>query len=71
MLAYPLPEARALLSSKLDGARQRLSDAKEDAVFLRDQITTTEVNVARVFNWTVKRRREERERQAAEDKAKA
>ena len=29
----------------------------DDMGFLRDQITTTEVNMARVFNWDVKERR--------------
>lgn len=66
MLAYPLAEAHSLLSSKLTAARTRLSEAKEDAVFLRDQITTTEVSTARVYNHTVKRRREEREKAQAE-----
>lgn len=27
--------------------------------FIRDQLTTTEVNMARVFNWDVKRRQAE------------
>lgn len=65
MLAYPLVEASSLLSAKLSAAQKRLSEAKEDAVFLRDQITTTEVSTARVYNWTVKKRREERDRAAA------
>jgi len=60
MLAYPLDEARSLLNSKLEGARQKLDEAKEDQAFLRDQITTSEVNVARVYNYDVKRRKEKR-----------
>jgi len=31
--------------------------------FLRDQITTTEVNMARVFNWDVKDRRIKKEKE--------
>ncbi|GAA5904384.1 hypothetical protein JCM8208_004179 [Rhodotorula glutinis] len=60
MLSYPLPEAHALLTSKLSSARTSLSTVKEDLAFLRDQITVTEVNVARVYNWDVARRRERR-----------
>ena len=33
----------------------------DDMGFLRDQITTTEVNMARVFNWDVKERRKQKD----------
>jgi hypothetical protein len=65
MLSYPLEEASSLLTAKLQSARQNLTNAKEDLDWLRDQITVTEVNVARVYNWDVKRRREKREKEAA------
>ncbi|KZT50949.1 Prefoldin, subunit 3 [Calocera cornea HHB12733] len=58
MLAYPLDEAQALLSSKLAGAQQSRSNAVEDLEWLREQITVMEVNLARVYNWDVRRRRE-------------
>lgn len=61
MLSYPLPEAFDLLTSKLKAAQTSLSNVKQDLSWLRDQITVTEVNVARVYNWDVKRRRERRE----------
>ena len=61
MLSYPLPEAYKLLSSKLETAQTSLGNIKQDLSWLRDQITVTEVNVARVYNWDVKRRRERRE----------
>ena len=32
----------------------------DDMGYLRDQITTTEVNMARVFNWDVKERRKQK-----------
>ncbi|KAH8921538.1 prefoldin subunit 3 [Atractiella rhizophila] len=60
LLSYPLPQALELLTSKLSTVRKSLSDAKEDAQWLREQITVTEVNVARVFNWDVKRRRDQK-----------
>lgn len=60
MLSYPIPAAHDLLTGKLSSARASLTKVKEDLAFLRDQITVTEVNVARVYNWDVARRRERR-----------
>ncbi|KAM0747787.1 Prefoldin, subunit 3 [Meredithblackwellia eburnea MCA 4105] len=60
MLSYPLDDAHSLLSTKLASASASLSNIKDDLDWLRDQITVTEVNVARVYNWDVKRRRERR-----------
>lgn len=39
MLSYPLPEATALLSSKLEAAQASLRNCEEDLDFLREQIT--------------------------------
>ncbi|EJU00265.1 Prefoldin subunit 3 [Dacryopinax primogenitus] len=58
MLAYPLNEAHDLLSSKLATAQQSRSNAIEDMEWLREQITVMEVNLARVYNWDVRKRRE-------------
>ncbi|KDN47996.1 Prefoldin, subunit 3 [Tilletiaria anomala UBC 951] len=66
MLTYPIEEAITLLSAKLSGAEKSLQGAKADLEFLRDQITTMEVNTARVHNWDVKRRREKRLQDAKE-----
>jgi len=41
----------------LSEAHKTLKELTEDQGLLRDQITTTEVNMARVFNWDVKERR--------------
>lgn len=56
MLEYPLDEARVLLKQNMDSACQNLKCLEHDQDFLRDQLTTTEVNMARVYNWDVKRR---------------
>lgn len=56
MLEYSIDEAEALLVKNLDTANRNLSQIELDLDFLRDQITTTEVNMARVYNWDVKRR---------------
>jgi len=57
MVAYPLDEAEELLQGKLDKAKDSLKAADEDLEFLRIQITTLEVAVARVHNWDVAEKR--------------
>ncbi|KAG0206388.1 peptide chain release factor 1 [Mortierella sp. GBA30] len=57
MLEYPVEEAAELLASKLAAALKTLNNTDEDLAYLRDQITTMEVNTARVYNWDVKQRR--------------
>lgn len=59
MLSYDMDEAIELLTDKLHTARKNLELAQADLDYLRDQITTMEVNTARVHNWDVKRRREQ------------
>lgn len=56
MLEYPLDEAETLLKQNMDSATTNLKCLEHDQEFLRDQLTTTEVNMARVFNWDVKKR---------------
>jgi len=56
MLEYSIKEAEALLSKNLNTAQKNLKEIEEDLGFLRDQYTTTEVNMARVYNWEVKKR---------------
>ncbi|XP_007431220.1 prefoldin subunit 3 isoform X1 [Python bivittatus] len=56
MLEYDIDEAQALLEKNLTTATRNLESLEEDLDFLRDQFTTTEVNMARVYNWDVKRR---------------
>ncbi|RKP34497.1 Prefoldin subunit-domain-containing protein, partial [Dimargaris cristalligena] len=60
MLEYSLTEAQALLKDKLATATKTLETTSEDVEFLREQVTTMEVNTARVYNWDVKQRQEER-----------
>ncbi|XP_026867249.1 prefoldin subunit 3 [Electrophorus electricus] len=56
MLEYDIDEAQCLLEKNLGTASRNLETLEEDLDFLRDQFTTTEVNMARVYNWDVKRR---------------
>ncbi|XP_072390478.1 prefoldin subunit 3 [Diabrotica undecimpunctata] len=56
MLEYTLEDAKKLLTQNITAATRNLSYVEHDLDFLRDQFTTTEVNMARVYNWDVKRR---------------
>ncbi|KAI1431243.1 Prefoldin subunit-domain-containing protein [Xylaria sp. CBS 124048] len=60
MLSYPLEEAEALLTSKLSTAKESYSNCEEDLEFIREQITTMEVAIARVYNWDVVQKRKEK-----------
>nr|QBH72835.1 prefoldin subunit [Aphelinus abdominalis] len=57
MLEYTLDDAQELLTKNILSAKKNLAMIDHDLDFLRDQFTTTEVNMARVFNWDVKRRK--------------
>jgi len=61
MLAYPLSEAEVLLQEKLAAAKESLENCEEDLDFLRQQITTLEVNLARIYNWEVAQKRRDKE----------
>ena len=57
MLQYPCEEATALLQTNLENAKASLEVLVADLQFLRDQVTTTQVTTARVYNWDVHQRR--------------
>lgn len=61
MLSYPIEEAEELLEKRLSGARKSKGECEEDLDYLREQITTMEVNIARVYNWDVQEKRKEKE----------
>jgi prefoldin alpha subunit len=58
MLEYSLDEALSLLSKKLSTSKSQMTFVEEDLQFIKQQITTIEVNMARVYNWEVKRKRD-------------
>lgn len=58
MLEYSIDEAEELLKKNLEDSRHALLQLESDLDFLKDQITTTEVNIARVYNWNVRARKE-------------
>jgi len=62
MLEYDLGEGDELLRSKKTKAEQTLKQTTTLIDSIRENITTIEVNMARVYNWDVKRRQQEKEK---------
>ena len=60
MLEYTYDEAIELLSSKLEKAKKDMEEISDNLSFVRNQIITSEVNISRIYNWDVRRRRQER-----------
>lgn len=57
MCEYPLHEAKQLLEANKATCEANLESTAENLGILKDSITITEVNTARVFNWDVEQRR--------------
>ncbi|KAH9525020.1 Prefoldin subunit 3 [Bulinus truncatus] len=60
MLEYGICEADDVLMKNLEAAKKSLVQVEDDLLYIRDQMTTLEVNMARVYNWDVKRRQAEK-----------
>eukprot|EP00995_Heteronema_vittatum_P013111 NODE_9170_length_328_cov_90.032258_g7406_i0.p2 GENE.NODE_9170_length_328_cov_90.032258_g7406_i0~~NODE_9170_length_328_cov_90.032258_g7406_i0.p2 ORF type:complete len:83 (-),score=61.00 NODE_9170_length_328_cov_90.032258_g7406_i0:80-307(-) len=58
-------EAIALLENSERTAQNNINSTMEDLAFLRDQLTTSEVNIARVYNHEVKLKRKLKDEEAA------
>lgn len=50
MIEYSFEEAIVILERNMNNAILRLEQTDDDLNFLKDQITTTEVNIARIYN---------------------
>ncbi|KAL4527636.1 hypothetical protein Ndes2437A_g02784 [Nannochloris sp. 'desiccata'] len=61
MVEYSLEEAKNLLENQLEGCRAQLSASQTDFDYARDQVTTTEVSLARVYNYDVEKRKKAKE----------
>lgn len=59
MLEYPLEEAKELLETNYQNCKNNLGTNRSDLAFVKDNVTITEVSIARVYNWDVRRRKEE------------
>jgi len=64
MLEYTLEEAVELLKTNEANAKAMAATLDEDIATLRDQLTTTEVNIARCHNYGVKQRAKDKEEEA-------
>jgi len=62
MLEYDMEDGEQLLVSKKAKAETNLKATQEIIDCVREQITVTEVNMARIYNWDVKRRQAEKEK---------
>lgn len=51
MLEYELEEASIFLEMKISERKDEIRKVDHDLDFLRNQITTMEVNIARLYNW--------------------
>jgi len=56
-LEYSFSEAADLLKEQLEQSAAKLTELNEDLVFLRTSSITVEVNMARLFNHSVKLRK--------------
>ncbi|KAK6803470.1 hypothetical protein RDI58_001254 [Solanum bulbocastanum] len=57
MLEYSCEQATILLKKNLENAKASLEVLVADLQFLRDQVTITQVTIARVYNWDVHQRK--------------
>lgn len=50
MVEYNFQDALALLAKNLSNAQTKLAETDDDLDYLKEQLTTMEVNIARVYN---------------------
>lgn len=71
MVEYEIGEAHELLKQNLAKAQKNLESNEKELVFVRDNIITTEVGMARVYNYDVQLRRDMADLKAPEPEAAA
>ncbi len=64
---YSYDEADKLLTEQVTTAHAKVAEYTSDIMFLRDQITTTEVNMSRAYNYDVVLRKKQRAEDDAND----
>jgi len=57
MVEYSINEADAFLSKELSSCEEKFNELRSNLDYVKDQLTTTEVNMARVYNWDVQKRK--------------
>lgn len=68
LVEFPLADAKVLLSKNLENAQGNLKTFEEDLLFLKDQITTCEVNIARTYNQNLKLTQEKQQKEGLVEK---
>jgi len=61
MLEYPLDEAEMVLQNSLGGIKSGIENTNQSLLLVREQCTICEVNIARLYNCNVQKRREANE----------
>uniref|UniRef100_A0A914EST1 Prefoldin subunit 3 n=1 Tax=Acrobeloides nanus TaxID=290746 RepID=A0A914EST1_9BILA len=59
MVAYDLEEAKQVLEKNIADIEKWNNDLNEELDFIKDQITTTEVNIAHIYNYGVLQKQKE------------
>jgi len=57
MVEYSIEEADNFLSKELSSCEEKFNELRASLDYVKDQLTTTEVNMARVYNWDVQKRK--------------
>ena len=65
MVEYTYADALVLLAKNLSNASEKLSETEDDLDYLKEQMTTMEVNIARVYNQGVANKKAAEARAAA------
>jgi hypothetical protein len=60
------PEALELLKANLSNAESSMAQITEELAYIKDQKTTTEVNIARIYNHSLALKREQQIARARE-----
>ena len=63
MVELSFDEAEKMLRENLANAKSNLKEIQEDLNYVKDQVTTSEVNIARVYNYSLLEKRLEQEKQ--------
>ena len=71
MCEYKMDEAKTLLNQNLQNAKNQIKKNNNDLEFIKDQMTVCEVNIARIYNETVRRNQIAKQKKAAEKNTSA
>ena len=69
MCEYKMDEAKTLLNQNLQNAKNQIKKNNDDLEFIKDQMTVCEVNLARIYNESVRRSQIARSKKAANKEA--